>query len=455
MNNRSIFMLEGPILPAIIKYTIPIILTNLLQVAFNAADLVVVGRYCGSVSVAAVGATGSITHLLLNLLIGISIGTGVCVAHGIGCDNAERVRRTVHTAIPASVICGLALALVGFFFSNSFLTLMKTPSAVLPLSTIYMQIYFLGAPFTLLYNFSSSILRAAGDTKTPLIYLSISGVLNVFLNVIFVTLFNMNVAGVAIATITAQAVSSFFVTRALTKRTDMCHLNLKELKIYFNELRQIIRIGLPAGIQSSLFAISNVIIQSSINSFGEIFVSGSSAASNIEGFVYVAINAFSQTSVNFIGQNTGAKKYSRIKKIYWICIACATVTGIVLGWTVFIFGRQLLSIYITDSLQAIEYGIGRLGFLLLPYFICGANDITTGALRGIGSSLVPMIISILGICGLRLLWIFTIFRIPAFHTPDVLFASYPISWCLTLIVEYIAFSVIFKKLKNQTTSLEI
>lgn len=445
-NKKPLNMLEGKIFPNIIRYTIPIILTSVLQVFFNAADLVVVGRFSGSLSVAAVGATGPITTLIINLFLGLSVGAGVAVAHGVGCDNKETVHKTVHTAIPAAILSGVFLTFVGVLFSKSFLVLMDTPENILPLSSLYMEIYFCGMTFSMVYNFCASILRAVGDTKSPLVFLSLAGVINVVLNIIFVTVFHMDVAGVALATIISQFVSAVLVFIKLMQRNDNCKLVLKKMKFYKDEMLRILKIGLPAGIQGALFSISNVIIQSSINSFGDIFVSGSSAAANIEGFVYVCLAAFQQTAVNFIGQNTGARKFKRVKKIFWACLIGVTITGIVAGVLVFIFGKSLLGIYITDSAEAISYGMIRLTYISLPYFLCGIMDVTTGALRGLGSSLAPMIISVMGICGIRLLWIYTIFQIPAFHNPHTLFVSYSISWIITFIFQLSAFLVLYKRL---------
>lgn len=442
-------MTEGPLFKNIVLYTIPIILTSILQLLFNAADLVIVGRFRGSLSVAAVGATGSITMLIVNLFIGLSVGAGVTVAHALGAKKDQEVHRTVHTAIPAAIISGIILTVLGISLSAPLLTLMNTPANVLPLSTLYMKIYFAGITFNMLYNFASSILRAAGDTKSPLVFLSLSGVINVILNVIFVTLFDMNVEGVALATTISQAVSAILVVRALMKRTDSCKLELRRMKIYTAQLKKIIRIGLPAGIQGSLFSISNVIIQSSINSFGDIVMSGNAAAANIEGFVYVCLNAYHQTAVNYVGQNAGAKKYKRVSRILFICLILVTITGIVFGGAVYLFGPKLLSIYITDSAEAISYGIIRMSFICLPYFLCGLMDVSTGALRGMGASLAPMIISILGVCGIRITWIYTIFRLPQFHTPQCLYFSYTVSWTVTFIIQMITFIFIYRNKKQE------
>ncbi len=442
-------MTEGPLFKNIVLYTVPIILTSILQLLFNAADLVIVGRFRGSLSVAAVGATGSITMLIVNLFIGLSVGAGVTVAHALGAKKDQEVHRTVHTAIPAAIISGVILTVLGISLSTPLLTMMNTPANVLPLSTLYMKIYFAGITFNMLYNFASSILRAAGDTKSPLIFLSVSGVLNVILNVIFVTLFDMNVEGVALATTISQAVSAILVVIALMQRTDSCKLELRKMKIHTSQLKKIIRIGLPAGIQGSLFSISNVIIQSSINSFGDIVMSGNAAAANIEGFVYVCLNAFHQTAVNYVGQNAGAKKYKRVMRILLICLLLVTVTGLVFGGAVYLLGPRLLSIYITDSAEAIGYGIIRMSFICLPYFLCGLMDVSTGALRGMGASLVPMIISVLGVCGIRITWIYTIFRLPQFHTPQCLYFSYTVSWTVTFIIQMIAFIFIYRNKKKE------
>lgn len=440
-------MLEGPLFPSIVRYTIPIILTSLLQLLFNAADLVVVGRFCGSVSVAAVGSTGAITNLMVNFFIGLSVGAGVSVAHGLGSREDTVVSNTVHTALPTAIVSGLILTIIGVAFSETFLRMMGTPDNVLLLSATYMQIYFGGITFSMVYNFCAAILRAAGDTKSPLLYLTIAGVVNVILNIFFVTVLHMNVAGVALATTLSQGISAALVTRALMKRTDACHLDLGQMRFHKAQLTKMLRIGLPAGIQASLFSISNVLIQSSVNSFGDVFMSGSAASSNIEGFVYVSLNAFHQTAVNFIGQNAGARKYRRVYQTLWVCLGCVTVVGIVFGFTAWSFGRSLLSIYITDSQQAIEYGMVRLAYICLPYFLCGLMDVSTGALRGLGASVVPMVISVLGVCGLRIFWIYTVFQV--YHTPECLFFSYTVSWIVTFLFQIAAFFLVCRKFPKE------
>ena len=443
-------MLHGPLLGSIVKYTIPIILTSLLQLLFNAADLIVVGRFCGSISVAAVGATSSLTNLMVNFFIGLSVGTGVTVAHALGSREEKVVHRAIHTAIPTAIISGVILTILGVSCSGFFLKRMGTPETVLPLSSVYMRIYFSGVTFTMLYNFCASILRAAGDTRSPLVYLTIAGVANVLMNLLFVTVLHMNVAGVALATMLSQGISAVLVLGALMRRKDACKLQWKKMRIYGPQLKKMLRIGLPAGIQGSLFAISNVLIQSSVNSFGDVFMSGNAASANLEGFVYVFLNAFHQTAVNFIGQNAGARQYRRVYRILWICLGCVTVVGVVTGTVVYSLGPALLRVYITDSAEAIDYGMIRLGYICLTYFLCGLMDVSTGALRGLGESFIPMAISVLGVCGMRIGWIYTIFQLSRYHTPQSLFVSYPISWTLTFLCQMIAFHQVYRKLTRES-----
>lgn len=442
-------MLQGPLLSNIILYTIPIILTSVLQLLFNAADLVVVGQYRGSASLAAVGATGAVTNLIVNLFIGLSVGAGVSVAHGIGSKDDEAVHRTIHTALPAAIVSGLALTTVGVTMAEKFLTWMGTPGDILPLSTQYMQIYFAGMTFNMVYNFCASILRAAGDTKSPLIFLSVAGLVNVGLNFLFVAVFGMNVDGVALATAISQGVSAVLVIIVLMRRNDACRLELKKMRFYKPQLLRMIRIGLPAGVQGSLFSISNVLIQSSVNSFGSVVMSGNAASGNIEGFVYVTQNAFHQTAVNFVGQNMGARQYDRVKKILWTCLGCVSVAGLTMGVLVRLLGPYLLSIYINDSQEALQYGLVRMTYICIPYFLCGLMDVSTGALRGMGASLQPMIISVLGVCGIRILWIYTIFQIPQYHTTQCLYISYTVSWAITFICQLFTFLLLFRRRSRQ------
>ena len=449
MKSRSMDLTEGPVVSGIIRYTIPIVLSSALQLLFNAADLMVVGQFCGSISVGAISSTGAITNLLVNLFVGLSVGAGVCVAHAMGSHKEEELHHTVHTAIPLSILCGLLLTVVGVVLTRPLLIMMDTPPDVLPLSATYMIIYFGGITFTILYNFGSAILRAAGDTRSSLIYLSAAGVLNIILNLVFVIFFHMNVAGVGLATVISQALSAVLVLRELMHRPDACRFNWKESHIYSGPLRKMTTIGLPAGVQGCLFSISNVVIQSSVNSFGSVMVAGCGAASNIEGFIWTTMNGVSQSAVNYIGQNLGARKFNRIHKIFRSCLYIVTVLGLVMGVSAYLYAPQLLSIYITDSPAAIAAGQERMFWISLPYFVCGIMDTLTGCLRGLGKSLLPMLVSILGVCVLRILWVSTIFRVPRFHTPSVLFASYIVSWLVTEIVQFILFRSSLNKLERE------
>lgn len=445
-------MLQGPMAWGLLMYTIPIICTSVLQLLFNAADLVVVGRYCGSISVAAVGSTGALTNLMVNLFIGLSVGAGVSVAHAIGSREEARIHRTVHTAIPTAIAGGLLLTAIGVTFSEPLLVMMGTPQSVLVLSAVYMRIFFGGMVFNILYNFCASILRAAGDTRSPLVILTGAGVLNVVLNIIFVTAFRMNVAGVALATVISQGVSAMLALWVLHHRTDACRLELKKMRFYRPELEKILRIGLPAGIQSSMFSLSNVLIQASVNSFGAVVMSGNAAVSNVEGFLYVTVNAFHQSALNYVGQNAGAGQYDRVQKTLRLCIAYVIGAGLLVGMGSFLLGPKILSLYITDSREAIGYGLVRMGFTCAPYFIYGIMDVITGALRGLGASFATMLITIAGVCGVRILWIYTVFRIPQYHIPQSLYISWPISWVFTLIAQLVAFIIVFRRQKARVQS---
>ena len=437
-------MLEGPLLGKIIIYTLPIMATGILQLLFNAADMVVVGRYAGDIALAAVGATGSIINLIINLFIGLSVGTSVCVAHCCGSKDAEGLSRVIHTSVLTSVIMGVFVFLIGFFGARTFLELMGTPEDVIDLSTLYMQIYFVGVPSSLVYNFGASILRSSGDTNRPLIFLTIAGVLNVILNLFFVIAFGMSVDGVAWATVVSQTVSAVLVISYLIRTKSDIHLDPRKLKIHSHELKNIIRIGLPAGFQGAMFSISNVIIQSSVNSFGSVFMSGNSAAANIEGFVYVSMNSFHQASLTFTGQNVGAGKFDRIDRVLYSCLLCVTVAGVLFGSLVLLFRYPLLQIYLPESPEAVEAGISRFMVIITTYFTCGMMDALSGSLRGTGSSFIPMIITILSICVLRIIWIYTVFA--AFRTPFTLFLSYPVSWVICIICQFIYFSFLKRKL---------
>lgn len=438
-------MLRGPILPSVIAYAIPIILTSVLQVAFNMADMAIVGQRHGGEAVGAVGATSSLIQLIINVFIGFTVGAGICVAHGVGGRKDREVSRTVHTAIPLSVVCGLVVSVIGIVLSEDLLRLMGTPEDILPLSVEYIRIYFVGITFTLIYNFCASILRAVGDTKSPLVFLGISGGLNVGLNYVFVFWMDMSVEGVAWATVISQAVSAVLVMLTLMRRTDSCKLYLKKLRFHKKELMKTVRLGLPAGLQSLAFSTSNVLIQSSINSFGTDFVSGSSAASNLESIVYFSMNAFQQAATNFVGQNVGAGQYDRVRKISRVCLGCVFVVGVTLGTVVYTFGEPLLALFIPGETQAIAKGMERLFWLTVPYFLCGMMDVTTGMLRGMGSVLAPTLLTVSGVCVFRVIWILTIFTQPGMHTSNGLFVSYPISWIMTLAAQLVAYRIIFRK----------
>ncbi len=446
-------MTEGPLLKKIILYTLPIILTGVLQLLFNAADLVVVGRFGSDTSVASVGATSSIINLITNLFIGLSVGAGVAVAHGLGAGKSDEVHKTVHTAIPTALVSGVILTVIGIFGSRFFLELMGTPDDVINLSATYMKIYFIGITSSMVYNFGSAILRAGGDTKSPLIYLTIAGIVNVILNLIFVIILKMDVAGVAAATTVSQTVSAVLILRALMKRDDACRLTFSKMRFHRRQIIRIIQIGIPAGIQGSLFSISNVIIQSSINSFGSVVMSGNAAAGNIEGFVYMSMNSFSQTAINFTARNYGAGKIDRLCKIMWLCLSSVFVTGLTLGFTARFFGENLLSIYIPDKPEDISYGLIRMTYICIPYFLCGLMDVTTGLLRGINYSVLPMIISVVGVCVFRIVWIYTIFRIPEYHTLQSLYISYTISWSITFLTELIIYIVLLKKFRKKVQTV--
>ncbi|MBE6701456.1 MAG: MATE family efflux transporter [Ruminococcaceae bacterium] len=451
MKKNNTGMLEGPLFPSIIKYVVPLMLSSILQILFNAADQVVVGRFCGSDAFASVGATSSLVNLIVNLFIGISTGAGIVVAKAYGARDDKTVHNAVHTAIPLAVISGTILTLIGLFFSKKLLVFMDTPADILPYSTKYLKIYFCGSIFSLLYNFAAAILRAVGDTKSPFISLSIAGIVNVVLNIVLVTLFNMDVDGVAIATVISHVISSILVIYSLCNREDSARLMFGKLKIYKDSVLNILKIGIPSGLNSCMFSMSNVLIQSSINSFGKAVVAGDSAARSVEHFTYVVMNSFYQASLNFTGQNLGAKQYKRLFKAVGVCLLSVMIIGLTMSVVIYTFGESLLSIFITDSPDAIRYGMIKLAFVGLPYFLCGMMEVSTGAIRGFGAAIVPMIISVIGVCGIRIGWILTIFKIPKFHTLESLYFSYPVSWILTFIAQMIALYFVYKnyRKKNQ------
>lgn len=447
-NTNQIDMCTGSILKKMLLFAIPLMFSSILQLLFNAADIVVVGKFAGDNSLAAVGSTSSLINLLTNLFVGMSIGANVLVARYFGAKQTKDLKETVHTAIMLSIISGLILTVIGVFGAGAILKLMKSPANVLPLATRYIKIYFLGMTSTMVYNFGSAILRAVGDTKRPLYYLLLAGVVNVVLNLIFVIVFNMGVAGVALATAISQTISAILVVRCLMKETSDIRLDLRMLKISYNKFFKILQIGLPAGFQGILFSLSNVVIQSSINSFGETVVAGNSAAGNIEGFVYMAMNAMYQSAISFVGQNVGAGKYERINRIVITAELLVIAIGVGFGGAVVLAGEPLLRIY-TDSSEVVAIGIRRLNIIVLTYALCGMMDVMVGVLRGLGYSFVPMIVSLIGACAFRLVWIATIFKIDRFHTIETIYLSYPISWTLTFIAHLISFLIIRRKLKRK------
>lgn len=448
---NKIDMLNGRLMPSVLMFAIPLMLSSVLQLLFNAADVVVVGKFAGENSLAAVGSNTALINLLTNLFIGMATATNVLVAQHIGADRRKDLRRTVHTSLSLGVISGFILAIVGILLAKQILTLMSTPPEVINLSAKYLKVYFAGSPAIMVYNFGSAIMRAKGDTKRPLYYLIFSGIINVILNLIFVVCFKMDVLGVALATIISQIISAFLIIRALFLDEDeVFRPCLKELVPDKRTLLHILRIGLPAGIQGIVFSLSNVVIQSSINSFGAIVVAGNAAAATIEGFVWVSMNAFSQAALTFTGQNIGAGKFSRINKILLTALSCVALTGLVLGISMFIFYKPLLGLY-SDSSEVIHAGYIRLKYICCAYAIGGMMDCMAGSLRGLGASMMPTIVSMLGACGIRLLWIATIFQIPQFHTCEVLYLSYAVSWLLT----FLAHVVCFLHLRKQFPKSEV
>lgn len=439
---HEIDMVHGPLLGKLLLFAIPLMVSSILQLLFNAADIVVVGRFAGDESLAAVGSTSSLINLLTNLFIGLSVGANVVVAHFIGSDEKEKISETIHTSMVISILAGLVMTIFGASMARILLYWMSSPEDVIGLATIYLRIYFLGMPAMMLYNFGSAILRAAGDTRRPLYYLFFSGIVNVILNLIFVCGFELDVAGVAIATVVSQYISAGLIIRCMIREEGILHLSLRELRISKPILWKIFKIGLPAGLQGTVFALSNVVIQSAINSFGKIVVAGNAAAANIEGFVYMAMNAIHQTALSFIGQNYGAGEKKRILKILFMCQFIVIVVGVVLGNAAVLFGRPLLHIY-SDNPEVVEVGLVRLQYICRFYALCGIMDVMVGALRGIGYSVMPMIVSMLGACGLRLLWIATVFQV--YHTTDMLYLSYLVSWIITELVHMICFAYLYRK----------
>ena len=436
MKKYEIDMVNGPIQRKMLLFAFPLMVSSVLQLLFNAADIIVVGRWAGDNSLAAVGSTASLINLMVNLFVGLSVGANVLAAKFFGAKKDRELSETVHTVIMMSLISGIGLAAVGIMFAEPILKLMQSPESVLKLAALYLRIYFLGMPAMMIYNFGSAVLRAKGDTKRPLYYLTAAGVINVCLNLFFVIKLQMDVAGVAAATSISQFVSAGLVVRCLKNEDDAFRLVFRQLKIHKNRLLSIMKIGLPAGFQGMLFSLSNVIIQSAINTFGDVTMAGSAAAANIEGFVYFGMNAFYQAAISFTSQNVGAGKYERVKPILVGSVSMATVTGLIMGVGAYVFGHFLLGIYSTSE-AVIAQGMIRLAFICLPYALCGIMDTLVGVLRGLGYSVMPMFVSLVGACLSRIIWIAALFQVPMFHKVEFIYVSYPVTWAITALVHFV------------------
>lgn len=437
-------MTQGAILPQLIRFSLPLMATSLLQLLYNAADMMVVGRFAGADSLAAVGSTGALINLIVNLFVGFSLGANVVIAHAKGAQDYKGIQRNVHTAISLALISGVILMVVGFSLARPLLTLMKSPPEVIDKATLYVQIFFLGMPANMLYNFGAGIMRAVGDTKRPLFYLGISGLANVLLNLLLVIVFHMDVAGVAIATVVSQVLSATFVIWHMTHTHESIRLDLKKLKLEKDCVKEIVRVGLPAGIQSSLFSLSNVTIQSAINAKGNIWVAGNAAAANVEGFVWVSMNSISQGTLTFASANRGAKEYGRVRKVLLVSLITVVIVGLAVSMAALLFGKTLLSLYNGDE-TVIEYGMVRMGVIMITYWICGLMDVSGSQMRGMGYAISPMIVSLSGACAFRLVWValmneggilsqlLGVDLAVAENYMTTLYISYPISWALTFL----------------------
>ena len=440
----EIDMCNGRLFSKIIRCALPVMAANILQLLYNAVDIIVVGRYVGETALAAVGSTSSLINMIINVFIGISVGASVVVAQSVGAKDYNKSSDSCHTAIAIGLISGVFLMFFGIIACRPLLILMGSPENVIDQATVYMRIYFCGMPAFMLMTYGSALMRTVGDTKRPLFYFSFSGILNVVLNLILVIKFNMGVAGVAIATIFSQYVSALLILYALTHTDGHIQIHLKDLRIVKECLVGMIAKGLPAGIQSFIFGASNVIIQSSINSFGSVVIAGSAAAANLEGFLYTAQNTYSVIATSFAGQNFGAKKYKRIDKTLVYCMLTVFVIGVSISTLIYTFSETLLGVYAPGNIEAISYGITRFRYILLTYFLCGLMEVTTGVIRGIGRSITPMIMSVIGVCGVRIMWVLTVF--PKHRNLGSLFISYPISWFVTLFMLIFAYLILRRKL---------
>lgn len=444
----EIDMCSGPLLSRILLFAIPLICSGVLQLVFNATDIIVVGRFVSSNAMAAVGSTSSLINLLVNFFIGISVGANVLVARFRGANDFDDAQETVHTALITAVAGGFVLIALGILLARPMLVWMATPDEVIGQAVLYMRVYFIGMPATMLYNFGAAILRAVGDTRRPLYFLTLAGLVNVAGDLLFVLVLDMGVAGVAVATVISQIISATLIVLCLMRQDGMCNVNLRRMRFHRDKFLRIMQVGLPAGLQSVIFNISNVLIQSSINSFGATVVAGNTAASNIEGFVYTSMNALYQTSLSFTSQNLGARQFGRIDKILVRCLALVFVIGLVLGNGAHLLGQTLLGIY-TSEPEVIAYGMMRLGVVSVTYCLCGMMDVVAGSVRGLGYSILPMLVSLVGACVFRIIWIFTVFQWQ--HTLFSLYISYPISWALTICAHLVCYFVVRRRVFPRAT----
>ena len=435
-------MCNGSILDKLISFSIPLMLSGILQLLFNAVDIIVVGRFTGSEALAAVGSTTALINVFVNFFIGISLGSNVLAARFFAAGKDKEMSETVHTAITLALISGVGMGIIGVLAAKGALMLMDTPDNVLNLSTLYMRIYFVGMPFFMLYNYGAAILRAVGDTKRPLLFLIISGSVNVVLNLIFVIRFHMGVAGVAIATVISQAISCVLVLRCLYRAESSYQLRFSRLGMKAKYVKQIFQVGVPAGIQSTIINFSNVLLQSSVNSFGSVAMAGYTAANNILGFLYVSINSVTQACMSFTSQNYAVRRFKRMDKILLECLGLTVAVSLVFGGGSYLFGSELMHIY-TKSADVVACGVDIMLYTTVTYFLCGMMDLFPGALRGMGHSAVPMILSVIGTVGTRIVWIYLVF--PYHRALDFLFISYPVSWLLTIIMQVICFYFVRKK----------
>lgn len=440
-NKYEIDMCNGTLMDKLISFSLPLMLSGILQLLFNAVDIIVVGRFTGSQALAAVGSTTALINIFTNLFIGISLGANVLAARFYASGKEKEMSETVHTSITLALISGLVMALAGVLLTRFALNLMGTPNDVIDQSVLYMRIYFLGMPFFMLYNYGAAILRAVGDTKRPLFFLVISGMTNAVLNLVLVIVFHMGVAGVAIGTIVSQLISSILVLRCLYTSNTSYRLYFSKLGIKTQYLKQIFQVGIPAGIQSTVINLSNALLQSSVNSFGSVAMAGYTAANNIFGFLYMSVNAVTQSCMSFTSQNYGVKKLKRMDRVLLDCMILSVGVTLTLGCGAYFFGPELLKIYTSDA-DVIRCGVEVLAFTTVPYFCCGIMDLLPGALRGMGYSGVPMILSIIGTVGTRIVWIFGLF--PAHRSLSFLFISYPVSWILTILMQAVCFCFVRK-----------